>query len=122
MEHAGVGLDDEQRATFNELQQKCASLHQDVQNNVLDATKDFRLDFTKREQLKGLPSTALALASTIYNEANSGDEEKEPGNAEDGPWSLTLDHPSLLPSLQHLEDRSLGSNYIVPVVTLPPKV
>jgi oligopeptidase A len=109
MERAGVGLADDRRAAFNVLQQECATLHQTVQNNVLDATKEFRLDVTDKARLKGLPPTALALASSLWNEAHSAGDDgvADGGDADNGPWALTLDHPSLLPSLQHLEDRSL---------------
>lgn len=99
MKNAGVGLPEKDRETFNELQKELATLSTTFQNNVLDSTNSFRLNFTDQEKLSGLPETTLALASSMH--------ESEDSTPENGPWSLTLDMPLLLPSLQHLDDRDL---------------
>ena len=66
MEHAGVGLPASERQEFNDIQQELATLSTTVNNNVLDSTKKFRLTFTNKNELKGLPETALNLASNMY--------------------------------------------------------
>ena len=71
MEHSGVGLPASERQEFNDIQQELATLSTTVNNNVLDSTKKFRLTFTNKDELKGLPETALNLASSMY-ESESG--------------------------------------------------
>ena len=66
MEHSGVGLPASERQEFNDIQQELATLSTTVNNNVLDSTKKFRLTFTNKDELKGLPETALNLASNMY--------------------------------------------------------
>ena len=99
MDHAGVGLPQEDRQRFNALKQEIATLSTSVQNNVLDSTKSFRLEVEDKAQLSGLPPTALALAASMHEDENA--------TAEHGPWTLTLDMPSLLPALQHLDNQQL---------------
>jgi oligopeptidase A len=98
MQQSGVGLDTEQREEFNKLQLEAAGLSTKFSNNLLDSTKAFRLKITDKEKLKGLPPSALALAAQ---------QSGENATAEAGPWTLTLDIPSYLPSMQHLQDRAL---------------
>eukprot|EP00747_Dinoflagellata_sp_TGD_P048312 gnl/TRDRNA2_/TRDRNA2_145542_c2_seq1.p1 gnl/TRDRNA2_/TRDRNA2_145542_c2~~gnl/TRDRNA2_/TRDRNA2_145542_c2_seq1.p1 ORF type:complete len:794 (+),score=180.51 gnl/TRDRNA2_/TRDRNA2_145542_c2_seq1:284-2383(+) len=99
MQQSGVGLDAEQREEFNKLQMEAEKLSTQFGNNLLDATSAFRLDIAEKARLEGLPPSALALAAQ-----QSG---AEGATAEDGPWTLTLDMPSYLPSMQHLKDRAL---------------
>ena len=111
MEHSGVGLPNDARTEFNAIQQELATLSTTVNNNVLDSTKSFRITFTNREDVKGLPDTALVLASSMYKHESTAEDvhgtEKIVSTPENGPWTLTLDMPLLLPCLQHLEDRAV---------------
>lgn len=98
MQQSGVGLEDTQREEFNKLQLEAADLSTKFSNNLLDSTKAFKLKITDKEKVKGLPPSALALGAQ---------QSGEDATAENGPWTLTLDIPSYLPSMQHLQDRLL---------------
>ena len=52
--------------------------------------------------MDGLPASALALAAE--QAVKNGHPE---ATAENGPWILTLDYPSYLPTMQHLKSRQI---------------
>ncbi|GAX73721.1 hypothetical protein CEUSTIGMA_g1174.t1 [Chlamydomonas eustigma] len=99
----GVALEGDQKARFNDIQQELAQLSTKFSNNVLDATKAFKKLILKKEEVEGLPATALAAAAQQAS--------KEPGyegaTAEEGPWLFTLDFPSYHPVLTHCKNRAL---------------
>ncbi|MEM9162754.1 MAG: M3 family metallopeptidase, partial [Cyanobacteria bacterium P01_F01_bin.4] len=101
-ELSGVGLEGEQRDTFNQIQQKLAKLSTQFSNHVLDATKAFRLMLTTPEEVAGLPDSLLSLAANAAR-ADDGVE----ATAEAGPWCVTLDFPSYIPFLRHSRRRDL---------------
>ncbi|MEM8805310.1 MAG: M3 family metallopeptidase [Cyanobacteria bacterium P01_G01_bin.38] len=101
-ELSGVGLDGEERDTFNQIQQKLAELSTQFSNHVLDATKAFRLMLTTPEEVVGLPDSLLSLAAN----AACADDGVE-ATAETGPWCITLDFPSYIPFLRHSRRRDL---------------
>ena len=98
----GVGLDDTKRARYNAISERQAELGTKISNNVLDATKAFKLKLTAKDQTEGLPGSLLELAADTAK--REGDESATP---ESGPWIITLDHPSYLPFLQHSTNRDL---------------
>ncbi len=98
----GVGLDDDDRDRYNEISQRLAELSTKFSNNVLDATKAFKVTLTKAEETEGLPETLLELAADTARQ-----EGHEQANAKDGPWVLTLDYPSFMPFMQHSKRRDL---------------
>ncbi|RYG69451.1 M3 family peptidase [archaeon] len=102
MKNAGVALDADKREKFNKLQLEAAELSTKFSNNVLDSTKQFKLKLTKKEEVLGLPESALALAA--QNAVQSGESD---ATAENGPWVVTLDFPSYLPVMQHLKDQAI---------------
>ncbi|MEM9903987.1 MAG: M3 family metallopeptidase [Cyanobacteria bacterium P01_D01_bin.44] len=101
-ELSGVGLEGEQRDTFNQIQQKLAEFSTQFSNHVLDATKAFRLMLTTPEEVVGLPDSLLSLAAN----AACADDGVE-ATAEAGPWCITLDFPSYIPFLRHSRRRDL---------------
>lgn len=101
-ELAGVGLTGDQRERFNQIQQQLAELSTTFSNNVLDATKAFRLELSQPEDVDGLPPSLLALAAQSARDAGN-----ETATASDGPWHITLDYPSYRPFLQHSRRRDL---------------
>ena len=97
---SGVGLADENRDRFNQIQQTLAELATDFSNHVLDATKAFNLKLTKPEEVDGLPPSALSLAAQT---ARTQGEDN--ATAETGPWVITLDYPSYVPYMKYSTNR-----------------
>ena len=101
-ELSGVGLSGETRERFNQIQLELAELSTKFSNNVLDATKAFKLKLTDKNDIEGLPPSALGLmAQTAKAEGN---EEATPEN---GPWVVTLDYPSYIPFMKYATNREL---------------
>ena len=98
--HAGVGLDEVARTRFNEIQAELAELGTNFSNHVLDATQSFAMRITDHAEMAGTPDSLKQLAAQNAREA--GDEG---ATAEQGPWRITLDAPSLTPFLEHGECR-----------------
>ena len=102
---AGVGLDGAARERFNAIQTELADLSTRFSNNVLDATKAFATTLTTREEVAGLPESALQLAAQSAREAgDAGDAGATPA---DGPWRITLDQPSFEAFMHHSRRRDL---------------
>ncbi|BAZ45294.1 oligopeptidase A [Chondrocystis sp. NIES-4102] len=101
-ELSGVGLEGEAKERFNQIQLESAELSTKFSNNVLDATKAFKLKLTEAKDVEGLPPSALGLmAQTAKAE---GEESATP---EKGPWVVTLDYPSYVPFLKYATNREL---------------
>lgn len=108
-ELSGIGLEGAQQERFNEIAQELSQLSTTFSNNVLDATKLFELVLTERDDVDGLPESALAMAAQSFNQkqseriAEAGDDPESVDEAtpESGPWRFTLDGPSFLPFMQH---------------------
>ena len=108
-ELSGIGLEGAQQERFNEIAQELSQLTTTFSNNVLDATKLFELVLTDKDDIDGLPESALAMAAQSFNQkqaertAETGDdpESLDEATAASGPWRFTLDGPSFLPFMQH---------------------
>lgn len=101
--HSGVALEGEARERFNAIAEESARLATQFSNNVLDATKGFSLMLRSHDEVEGLPESWRELAAQ-----SARDEGDAPdASAADGPWRLTLDHPSLQPFLEHGRNRAL---------------
>ena len=101
-ELSGVGLEGETKEKFNQIQLELAELSTKFSNNVLDATKAFKLKLTDKKDVEGLPDSALGLmAQTAKAE---GEEEATPEN---GPWVVTLDYPSYIPFMKYATSSEL---------------
>ena len=101
-ELSGVGLEGEVKEKFNQIQLESGELSTKFSNNVLDATKAFKLKLTDKKDVEGLPPSALGLmAQTAKAE---GEEDATPEN---GPWVVTLDYPSYIPFMKYATNREL---------------
>ena len=101
-ELSGVGLEGEAKERFNQIQLELAELSTKFSNNVLDATKAFKLKLTDKKDVEGLPPSALGLmAQTAKAEGN------EDATPENGPWVVTLDYPSYIPFMKYATNREL---------------
>jgi oligopeptidase A len=104
-ELSGVGLEGEARERFQVIERELAELSTRFSNNVIDSTKAWSMTLTRREEVEGLPPSALAMA------AQAARQGLEPGapepTAEQGPWRITLDAPSFQPFMEHSLRREL---------------
>lgn len=98
----GVALEGEAKERFNEIKQELSKLSTDFSNNLLDATKAYKKLATTKEEVDGLPDSALALAAQ-----QAVKEGHEGATAESGPWLFTLDMPSYLAVMTHAKNRAL---------------
>ncbi|MGL4880357.1 MAG: M3 family metallopeptidase, partial [Waterburya sp.] len=101
-ELSGVGLEGETKERFNQIQLELAELSTKFSNNVLDATKAFKLKLTDKKDVEGLPPSALGLMAQTAKA-----EGEEAATPENGPWVVTLDYPSYVPFLKYATNREL---------------
>jgi len=101
-ELAGIALEGEKKERFNQIQQELAALSTQFSNNVLDCTKAFTVRLTTKEEVAGLPESALGLGAQTAKTKGDAD-----ATADAGPWVFTLDAPSFLPVMKHAKDRKL---------------
>jgi len=102
MERSGIGLEGEERRKFNELKQEQSQLATQFSNNVLDATKAFGLRLTNKEEVKGLPESALEGMAEAAR--RKGDED---ATADQGPWLVTLDGPTFMAVMRFADSTDL---------------
>ena len=112
MELRGVGLDGSIKIDFNNDSERLAELSTLFSNNLLDATKEWSLILTKKEQVKGLPSEVLERLSIGSKEQTQKEISSKKGeniysNKQEGPWQLGLDMPRYIPYMTYGEDREI---------------
>ena len=112
---AGIELQGEEKAEFNQTKTKLSQLSSKFQNNTLDATKEFSLILSSRADVEGLPPSLLALTSQSYNEQKG--EMDEASTAEQGPWRISLSPPVFVPFMQHCKSRVLREKVYKAFVT-----
>jgi oligopeptidase A len=93
---SGVALPDSDKEEYSALKKKLSSLSNVFSENVLDATQAWTLHIDKKEQLPGLPESALELLASLAKE-----------NGHESGYLLTLDAPSYLPVMTYCEDASI---------------
>ncbi|MGZ5098468.1 MAG: M3 family metallopeptidase [Usitatibacter sp.] len=91
----GAELPPPQKARFLEIQEELAKLASRFQDNILDATNDFALYVTDRNELSGIPQDVLATAA-----------EGARKDGRDG-WKLSLHMPCYLPVMQYGDHHGL---------------
>ena len=102
MELQGVGLESEQRRTFNATSTRLAELSTTYSNHVLDATKAWTLLLKETQQVDGLPESLRELmAAAARGAGHSG------ATASAGPWQMGLDLPRYGPFLRYSRQRHL---------------
>ena len=111
MRLSGIGLEGEAKTSFNKIQTEMAQLKTQFNNNVLDSTKDYELIIEDEELLEGIPDRVKQL---WMNNAKSGENENESTKKK---FKITLDHPSLLPVLQHMRNRDIREQVYKAYVT-----
>ena len=91
---AGVSLPAQQKQKYGELRERLSELGSKFSENVLDATNAWSKQVS-REQLTGLPDTALASARQAAQQAGMED------------YLINLEFPSYSPVLSYCDDRKL---------------
>ncbi|MGH8744564.1 MAG: M3 family metallopeptidase, partial [Burkholderiales bacterium] len=91
----GAELSVEKKARFMQIQEELSRLYSKFEENLLDATNDFALYPTHREDLAGLPADVLDAAK------EAAAQDGKPG------WKLTLRAPFWMPVMQYADNRAL---------------
>ncbi|MEP4484059.1 MAG: oligopeptidase A [Halioglobus sp.] len=91
---AGVSLSEQRKQRFGEIKQRLSKLGSEFSEHVLDATDAWKMTLT-REELDGLPESALANAKQAAEQAG------ETG------YVITLDFPSYQPVLTYCNNGKL---------------
>ncbi|MFM2479034.1 oligopeptidase A [Celerinatantimonas sp. MCCC 1A17872] len=94
-ELSGIGLPVDKQKRFGEISQRLSELASKFSNQILDATHAWFKHVTDKDDLAGLPESALEAAAQAA-------KAKEL----DG-WVLTLDIPSYLPVMTYADNRAL---------------
>jgi oligopeptidase A len=92
---SGVGLEDDKKKRYADIQSRLSDLSSTFGNNVMDATMAWTKHVTDEAQLGGLPeSSKAAAAQTARNKDKQG-------------WLFTLDIPSYLPVMLYADSSDL---------------
>ena len=100
---SGVALDGDEKTRYNEIAKELSALSTEFSNNVLDATKAFEHLCEAKDDVAGLPTSALEQAAQTAK-SRGGHEN---ATADEGPWMFTLDAPSYMAVRSHAENRAL---------------
>ncbi|KAF9581037.1 hypothetical protein BGW38_002095 [Lunasporangiospora selenospora] len=108
MKLSGVGFglpgdgNEAKKLRFNEIQGRKAQLSLKFSNNILDATKAFAEIVANKSDLDGCPPGLLRTMALQAEKRGHGS-----GNAEEGPWAVTLDAPTIIPFMMSCTNRNL---------------
>ncbi|KAI1312627.1 hypothetical protein EDD11_002936 [Mortierella claussenii] len=92
----------EKKKRFNEIQERKAQLSLKFSNNVQDATKAYANIVYNKSDLEGCPESLIQGMTKHAQARGHGD-----GNAENGPWAVTLDAPTYVPFMMNCKNRDL---------------
>ncbi len=103
---SGVALNEQDKQTFGDIQNKLAKLSSQFSNNVLDATQSFAYPLT-HDDLAGIKPTGLTILKNNAKNylAKHPNATLPTGDTID--YVATLDLPSYLAVMQHAESRAL---------------
>ena len=91
----GALLDEEQKGRLREIDRELAKLSLNFGENVLADTNAYSLHISDKEDLKGLPESAIGMAKQL------AEAKKLEG------WLFSLDYPSYVPFMTYAENREL---------------
>jgi oligopeptidase A len=111
MKLGGVGLDGVEKERFNEIRLRLAELGTSFSNNVLDATKAYSLIVEDPSDVANVPESAKAMWANAYKASLGEDGEKMEVDSEKGPWKITLDMPSYIATMTHIQAVALGNKF-----------
>ena len=114
---SGVALDGDEKTRYNEIAKELSALSTEFSNNVLDATKAFEHLCEAKDDVAGLPTSALEQAAQTAK-SRGGHEN---ATADEGPWMFTLDAPSYMAVRSHAENRALREKVYAPTWRARPR-
>ena len=100
---SGIELDGENKERFNKIEEELSLLANKFMNNVLDATKEFKLPLTDKGDVDGLTDSGREMLAYSYARQNTAAK----ADPESGPWLLTLDAPVYMAFMQFAKSRAL---------------
>jgi len=92
---SGIALNDNDKKRYGEIVTRLSELSSSFSNNVLDATQAFSVNISDKDELTGLPESALAAANALAL-----------GKEQQG-YTFTLDIPSYLPVMMYCDNQAL---------------
>lgn len=104
-ELSGIGLPKAEQKRYGEISKRMSELGSKFSNNVLDATMGWTKHITDKNELAGMPESALAAAQAAAE-----------GKGLEG-YLLTLDIPSYLPVMTYCDNQSLRKELYEAYVT-----
>jgi oligopeptidase A len=102
---SGIALNDENKKRYGEIATRLSELSSSFSNNVLDATHAFSVTIENKDELTGLPESALAAAQEL-----AISKEKQG-------FTFTLDIPSYLPVMMYCDNTDLREQLYTAFVT-----
>ncbi|MCF7364222.1 oligopeptidase A [Vibrio diazotrophicus] len=104
-ELSGIGLPKAEQKRYGEISKRMSELGSKFSNNVLDATMGWTKHITDKNELAGMPESALAAAQAAAE-----------GKGLEG-YLLTLDIPSYLPVMTYCDNQALRKELYEAYVT-----
>lgn len=92
----GAALPDDKKSRLREISQEMSILSPQFNNNVKKSMEAFELLIDNKDDLSGLPQSAIDGAAQAANE-----------KGHDGKWLFTLDYPSYGPFITYADNRDL---------------
>ncbi len=92
---AGVDLPAAKKSRFKEVAQELSQLGSQFEENLLDSSHDWSKSISQRDDLAGLPESAVNLAQQNARERGQQD------------WLLTLELPCYIPVMSYADNREL---------------
>jgi oligopeptidase A len=111
-ELAGVGLANDMRERFAQIDKRLSELSSTFSDNVLDASMGWTRAIDDVAELAGLPDMALALLAQAAAEQNPDDESSVPAE-----YLITLDFPVYHAVMTYCDNRSLRQEVYTAFVT-----
>ena len=117
---SGVDLSPDKKQRYKDINQRLSQLVSQFEDNVLDATNDWKKYITDLDDLTGLPETALAQAKQsaemfhVEQMARQSSEKETPmfhveqfQHTNDIGWLITLQYPSYIAVMTYADNRAL---------------
>jgi len=106
MERAGVHLEGEAKARYQEIQQRLAELGNDFSSNLVRQEQTARIDVEDPARVAGVPAPILGLAAErAVADGVSG------ATAEAGPWHFAVNGPNYIAISQQASHRGLREEF-----------